>query len=76
MTLSSRVRPGSLVLVAALAFGAPTAALAGDAKPNTDDKCMAQCDSDADKCMQIAGKDASKARACDTTYDECQRKCT
>lgn len=76
MTLGSLVRPGSVVLLAALAFGAPATALAGDAKTYTDDKCLAQCDADADKCMRDAGKDASKARACDATYDECQRKCT
>ena len=67
MTLGSLVRPGSFVLLAALALGSPATVLAADAKPYADDKCLAQCDADADKCMRDAGKDASKARECDSS---------
>ena len=58
--------------------------LAGDARPPApasawralaDDKCVAQCDQESDKCMQGAGKDASKQRECDASYDACLRKC-
>ena len=58
----------------ALGLGA-TAVLAADARPNADDKCVAQCDEQSDKCMIDAGKDSSKQRQCDASYDECLRKC-
>ena len=62
-------------LVLALGLGS-TAALASDARPNGDDKCVAQCDEQSDKCMVDAGKAGSKQRQCDTAYDECLRKCS
>jgi hypothetical protein len=40
-----------------------------------DDKCVAQCDQESDKCMISAGKDASKQKSCDATYDACLRSC-
>jgi len=40
-----------------------------------DDKCVAQCDADSDKCMLTAGKDSSKQRDCDNTYTACLAKC-
>jgi hypothetical protein len=45
------------------------------ARAASDDKCVAQCDEESDRCNAQAGKDASKARQCDSTYDECLRKC-
>jgi hypothetical protein len=50
-------------------------AFATEARPNADDKCVAQCDEQSDKCMLDAGKDTSKQRQCDSGYDECLRKC-
>jgi len=46
-----------------------------DGKALSDDKCVAQCDQDSDKCMLAAGKDPSKQKECDSTYDACLRKC-
>jgi len=40
-----------------------------------DDKCVAQCDADSDKCMQSAGKDSAKQRECDNAYTACLGKC-
>jgi hypothetical protein len=60
-----------------LALGLPALSVwAAEAKPNADDKCVAQCDEQSDKCMLDAGHDNSKQRQCDTAYDECLRKCS
>jgi hypothetical protein len=75
MTLGTRVRPLALLLVAALACGEGGLAVAADSKTTADDKCTAQCDEDSDRCMQQAGKDTSKQKQCDASYDECLRKC-
>ena len=55
---------------------AVTAAVADGARPQADDKCVAQCDEQSDKCMLDASKDSQKQRACDSAYDECLRKCS
>jgi len=71
------VRAAALWVVAGLAVGAWTAAAAADgARPHSDDKCVAHCDEQTDKCMVDAGKDSQKQRACDSAYDECLRKCS
>jgi hypothetical protein len=70
-----RVRPLALLLVALLACGGGPRAVAADSKTTADDKCTAQCDEDSDRCMVQAGKDTSKQKQCDATYDECLRKC-
>jgi hypothetical protein len=75
MMLGTRVRPLALLLVAALACGGTAVAVAGDSKPTVEDKCTAQCDEESDRCMQSAGKDSAKQKQCDSTYDECLRKC-
>ncbi|HXQ32328.1 MAG TPA: hypothetical protein VN790_10230 [Steroidobacteraceae bacterium] len=72
MRFGKRTQLGLLAL--AMALGS-IAALAGDARTLSDDKCVAQCDEQSDKCMIDAAKDASKQRQCDSTYDECLRKC-
>jgi hypothetical protein len=76
MMLGTRARPGSLLLAAMLALAGPAVAHAGDAKTTADDKCVAQCDEESDKCMHDAAKDASKQKQCDSAYDECLRKCS
>jgi hypothetical protein len=75
MMQGTRVRSLALLLVVALACGGPAVAVAGDSKTTADDKCTAQCDEDSDRCMQTAGKDSSKQKQCDSSYDECLRKC-
>jgi hypothetical protein len=78
MRFSERWARGLLFIGAVALSGA---VLAGDVRtPNdgralSDDKCVAQCDTDSDKCMVSAGKDSSKAKECDVTYDACLRKC-
>ena len=47
----------------------------GDGRSLSDDKCVAQCDQESDKCMISAGKDGAKQKACDATYDACLRSC-
>jgi hypothetical protein len=71
MRFGTRGQLGSLVVAAVLA----TTALAGEIRTLADDKCVAQCDEQSDKCMLDAGKDSSKQKQCDATYDECLRKC-
>ncbi len=75
MMFAARIRPAVVLLAAALAWGGPVVALAGEAKTTADDKCVAQCDEASDKCMLGAGKDSSKQKQCDSDYDECLRKC-
>ena len=55
---------------------AATVAVADDARPRADDKCVARCDEQSDQCMLDAGKDSQKQRACDSGYDDCLRKCS
>jgi hypothetical protein len=66
------VVPSGLLL--ALMLAAPMAQ-AAEATPLADDACVAQCDDDADKCMDNAGGDESKEKACDDQYDKCLDKC-
>ncbi len=75
MTFGTRVRLAALALATVLGTAGPATGLAADSRALSDDKCTAQCDEESDRCMQHAGKDASKQKACDTSYDECLRKC-
>jgi hypothetical protein len=72
MRFGRRLKLGLLILAAAVAAAA---AVAGDVRTLADDKCVAQCDEQSDKCMMDAGKDSGKQKQCDATYDECLRKC-
>ncbi len=51
------------------------AAHGADARPNADEECVMKCDIGADKCMEKAGADEDKAKACDDRYTECLNKC-
>lgn len=76
MTLGKRVRAGSASLAVAAVLGLwGAAALAADERPRADDKCVAQCDEESDKCMSEANSNSGKEKACDAAYDECLRKC-
>jgi hypothetical protein len=46
-----------------------------DARPLADEKCIEQCDTESDECMQAAGGDAGKIQVCDDKYSECLQKC-
>ncbi len=46
-----------------------------EARPNADEDCVMQCDKESDKCMDEAGADENKAKACDDRYTECLSRC-
>jgi hypothetical protein len=48
---------------------------AADARPNSDEECVMECDKQSDQCMEKAGNDEEKAKACDDRYSECLKKC-
>lgn len=78
MGFSQRWGRGLMFMAAVAASGAVLGAdgrAPGDGRALSDDKCVAQCDQESDKCMISAGKDAAKQRECDATYDACLRKC-
>ena len=66
-------------LIAALALATTTIVAPGaqgeEARPNADEDCVMQCDKESDKCMDDAGTDENKAKACDDRYTECLSKC-
>ena len=64
------------VLVALVLLGLAAGVAAGtDAQPNSDERCLSQCDEKSDKCMQAAGGDEQKQKACDDKYEECLSSC-
>jgi len=64
----------SVVCLAMIVAVAPRV-LGGEARPNADEDCVLQCDKESDKCMEEAGSDENKAKACDDRYSECLSKC-
>lgn len=70
---------GSGVILAVLMSAAP--ALAddirpdADARPFADEKCIEQCDTESDRCMQAAEGDPGKMQVCDDKYSECLQAC-
>ena len=40
-----------------------------------DEKCIEQCDTQSDQCMQAAEGDSAKLQACDDKYSECLKAC-
>ena len=67
------------VALAGLIAGVPAAAddirPQSDARPMADEKCIEQCDTEADECMQGADGDSAKLQACDDKYSECRQAC-
>ena len=69
----------SIVFLALLAAAAP--ALAddirpdSDARPFADERCIEQCDTKSDQCMQDAEGDPDKMQVCDDKYSECLQAC-
>ena len=45
------------------------------ARPMADEKCIEQCDTQSDKCMQDAEGDSGKMQVCDDKYSECLKAC-
>jgi hypothetical protein len=62
------------VSLGAIIVSAPKV-LGEEARPNSDEDCVLQCDKESDKCMEEAGSDEAKAKACDDRYSECLSKC-
>jgi hypothetical protein len=79
MQFGTIFRRGLLVVAAVAVSGGVAAsdgrAAGGDVRTLTDDKCVAQCDEDSDKCMIASGQDTHKQKECDITYEACLRKC-
>ncbi|MEX2051489.1 MAG: hypothetical protein WD944_09650 [Steroidobacteraceae bacterium] len=46
-----------------------------DARPMADEKCIEQCDTQSDQCMQAADGDSGKMQVCDDKYSECLQAC-
>ena len=44
-------------------------------EPAQDEKCVEQCDTQSDKCMQDSGGDPDKMKACDDKYSDCLQAC-
>ena len=64
--------------VGSAAFGddiRPEARALADARPMADEKCIERCDTESDRCMQDAERDAGKLQACDDKYSECLQAC-
>jgi len=64
-----------LALSLAVVVVAAPKVLGEEARPNADEDCVLQCDKESDKCMEEAGSDETKAKACDDRYSECLSKC-
>lgn len=45
------------------------------ARPFADEKCIEQCDTRSDQCMQDAEGDPGKMQVCDDKYSECLQAC-
>ncbi|MBF8292460.1 MAG: hypothetical protein HW417_687 [Steroidobacteraceae bacterium] len=60
-------------LIAVLVVAGP--AVAEDARPQSDEKCIERCDIESDKCMAASNGDPDKVQACDDKYSECLQAC-
>jgi hypothetical protein len=69
----------SSVILALLVAAAPARAddirPDSDARPFADEKCIEQCDTGSDQCMQDAEGDPGKMQVCDDKYSECLQAC-
>ena len=72
MGIRTQMGRALVVIFASLISGATVAT---DGRTLADDKCVSQCDEESDKCMQSSGRDKSKQSQCDSTYEECLKKC-
>lgn len=44
-------------------------------RPFADEKCIEQCDTESDQCMQDAAGDPRKSQVCDDQYSDCLQAC-
>jgi hypothetical protein len=66
---------GSLLAIPAIADDIRPEARAHGERMFADEKCIEQCDTESDKCMQEAGGDPGKIQVCDDKYSECLQAC-
>jgi hypothetical protein len=45
------------------------------ARPLQSERCIEQCDTRSDECMQDAAGDSGKTQVCDDKYSECLQAC-
>ncbi len=69
------IRDRWLLPLLAAGFLAAAPALASDARTQSDERCVAQCDENSDRCMEEAAGDDRKMKACDDKYSKCLREC-
>jgi hypothetical protein len=50
-------------------------AVAEDARPQSEEKCLERCDIESDKCMTASEGDPDKMQVCDDKYSECLKAC-
>ena len=50
-------------------------AVAEDARPQTEEKCVERSDIESDKCMNASEGDPDKMQVCDDKYSECLKAC-
>jgi len=75
MTMTDCVPVALLAALATLAGGLGSmSASASDARPMADERCVAKCDDESDRCMATADSE-QKAKACDDKYSECLKTC-
>jgi hypothetical protein len=72
MGIRTQLARALVVIFASLVSGATVAT---DGRTLTDDKCVSTCDEESDKCMLSSGHDQNKQKQCDSTYEECLKKC-
>ena len=53
----------------------PEARTLAGARTLADEKCIEQCDTESDECMQSAEGDSGKMQVCDDKYSECLQAC-
>jgi hypothetical protein len=70
LTAASRTAFLAVIMAAACAFPAA----ADDARPMSNEQCVARCDEESDRCMASADTEA-KAQKCDDEYAKCLEKC-
>lgn len=66
---------GSLLASPAFADDIRPEARTLGARTLADEKCIEQCDTESDKCMQDAEGDSGKVQVCDDKYSACLQAC-
>ena len=84
--MNMRISPWLAIALVSLVMGVPAFAdnllltqvqggPQSSARPMADEKCIEQCDTKSDQCMQAAEGDSAKLQDCDDKYSECLKAC-